>query len=257
MLNNPEPSMDSRCLESAICVQNVNDQCVLQFTLVIASGCVLHRPLSQVIHCQVYYFTEALWQATARQGKNSTSLFTSPSRVEKHTHNQAKVLTQFSSSPDTSLWGTGPDWLQYYAMLTTSLPSTCPEPHFNFALFFYSFTFSFSPHRPSSHLKQILLDDSQHIQLHTALEMKSIPLYGKGLFPMASTSKQLTKRETLSLVHMSGWVRRKKRKVCFTQDSINFQKLANKCYLLQSTSTSKHVNPTQTYVATCLADKTN
>ena len=36
---------------SAMCVQDVDDQCVLQFTLRRAVCCVLHRPASQVIHC--------------------------------------------------------------------------------------------------------------------------------------------------------------------------------------------------------------
>ena len=35
---------------AAICVQNVDVQCVLQFTLIHAAGCVLHRRTSQVIH---------------------------------------------------------------------------------------------------------------------------------------------------------------------------------------------------------------
>ena len=35
---------------AAVCVQGVDDQCVLQFTLVNAAGCALHRCTSQVIH---------------------------------------------------------------------------------------------------------------------------------------------------------------------------------------------------------------
>ena len=35
---------------AAICVQNVDVQCVLQFTLIHAAGCVLHRRTSRVIH---------------------------------------------------------------------------------------------------------------------------------------------------------------------------------------------------------------
>ena len=38
---------------AAICVRIVDVQCVVQFTLFLALCCVLHRPLSQVIHCQV------------------------------------------------------------------------------------------------------------------------------------------------------------------------------------------------------------
>lgn len=36
--------------EAAMCVRNVDVQCVLQFTLIHAFGCVLHRPMSRVIH---------------------------------------------------------------------------------------------------------------------------------------------------------------------------------------------------------------
>ena len=36
---------------AAICVQSVDVQCVLQFTLIHAAGCVLHRRTSRVIHC--------------------------------------------------------------------------------------------------------------------------------------------------------------------------------------------------------------
>jgi len=35
---------------AAMCVRNVDVQCVLQFTLFHAVGCVLHRPTSRVIH---------------------------------------------------------------------------------------------------------------------------------------------------------------------------------------------------------------
>ena len=37
-------------LRSAICVQNIDVQCVLQFTLSLAFCCVLHRHMSRVIH---------------------------------------------------------------------------------------------------------------------------------------------------------------------------------------------------------------
>lgn len=39
-----------RGVRTAICVQNANDQCVLQFTLLLAAGCVLHRRTSRAIH---------------------------------------------------------------------------------------------------------------------------------------------------------------------------------------------------------------
>ena len=51
--------------EAAMCVQGVDVQCVLQFTLIHAAGCALHRRASRVIHCPklfqnfVFYFPPA------------------------------------------------------------------------------------------------------------------------------------------------------------------------------------------------------
>lgn len=42
--------------EAAICVQDVDVQCVLQFTLIHAAGCALHRRTSRVIHRLELYF---------------------------------------------------------------------------------------------------------------------------------------------------------------------------------------------------------
>lgn len=36
--------------EAAMCVQDIDVQCVLQFTLIHAAGCALHRHTSRVIH---------------------------------------------------------------------------------------------------------------------------------------------------------------------------------------------------------------
>lgn len=41
--------------EAAMCVQDVDVQCVLQFTLVHAAGCALHRHTSRVIHRSELY----------------------------------------------------------------------------------------------------------------------------------------------------------------------------------------------------------
>jgi hypothetical protein len=46
----PETGVASGLPEAAICVQDVDVQCVLQFTLVNAAGCALHRHTSRVIH---------------------------------------------------------------------------------------------------------------------------------------------------------------------------------------------------------------
>ena len=35
---------------AAMCVQDVDVQCVLQFTLILAASCALHRHTSRVIH---------------------------------------------------------------------------------------------------------------------------------------------------------------------------------------------------------------
>lgn len=42
--------MASGIPEAAICVQDIDVQCVLQFTLLHAAGCALHRHTSRVIH---------------------------------------------------------------------------------------------------------------------------------------------------------------------------------------------------------------
>ena len=42
---------------AAMCVRNVDDQGVLQFTLILAAGCVLHRRTSRVIHRQELFLS--------------------------------------------------------------------------------------------------------------------------------------------------------------------------------------------------------
>ena len=49
-LTDPETGVAPGNTGAAICVQNVDVQCVLQFTLIHAAGCVLHRHTSRVIH---------------------------------------------------------------------------------------------------------------------------------------------------------------------------------------------------------------
>lgn len=39
-----------------MCVRKISAQCVLQFTPSLAAGCVLHRPVSRVIHCSELSF---------------------------------------------------------------------------------------------------------------------------------------------------------------------------------------------------------
>ncbi len=49
-LTDPETGVASGLPEAAICVQDIDVQCVLQFTLIHAAGCALHRHTSRVIH---------------------------------------------------------------------------------------------------------------------------------------------------------------------------------------------------------------
>ena len=51
----PQPDMAAGEPAAAICVQDVDVQGVLQFTLIHAVGCALHRRTSRVIHCLEYY----------------------------------------------------------------------------------------------------------------------------------------------------------------------------------------------------------
>lgn len=46
----PETGLAPGGPEAATCVQDLDAQCVLQFTLIIAAGCALHRSTSRVIH---------------------------------------------------------------------------------------------------------------------------------------------------------------------------------------------------------------
>ena len=46
----PETGVASGMPEAAMCVQDIDVQCVLQFTLLHAAGCALHRHTSRVIH---------------------------------------------------------------------------------------------------------------------------------------------------------------------------------------------------------------
>ncbi len=50
VLTDPETGVASGLPEAAMCVQDIDAQCVLQFTLVHAAGCALHRLASRVIH---------------------------------------------------------------------------------------------------------------------------------------------------------------------------------------------------------------
>ena len=49
-VQDPETDVAPGLPEAAIRVQNIDAQCVLQFTLLLAASCVLHRRPSRVIH---------------------------------------------------------------------------------------------------------------------------------------------------------------------------------------------------------------
>lgn len=55
----PETGVASGLPEAAMCVQDIDVQCVLQFTLVNAAGCALHRHTSRVIHRLEFSFSIA------------------------------------------------------------------------------------------------------------------------------------------------------------------------------------------------------
>ena len=52
--------------EAAICVQGIDVQCVLQFTLIHAAGCALHRRTSRVIHRSKLCFFFSSYREFAR-----------------------------------------------------------------------------------------------------------------------------------------------------------------------------------------------
>ncbi len=61
-----------------MCVQDVDVQCVLQFTLINAVGCALHRHTSRVIHRLELYLSEtALGKGTRSRGGETERSFPS------------------------------------------------------------------------------------------------------------------------------------------------------------------------------------
>ena len=55
--------------EAAICVQDIDVQCVLQFTLIHAASCALHRRTSRVIHRSKLLLVCCLTQASGEKLK--------------------------------------------------------------------------------------------------------------------------------------------------------------------------------------------
>ena len=69
----PETGVATGVPEAAICVQDIDVQCVLQFTLLNAAGCALHRHTSRVIH-RLEWFTFIVWIDLPRRFNHTTSL---------------------------------------------------------------------------------------------------------------------------------------------------------------------------------------
>ena len=64
----PETGVASGLPEAAMCVQDIDVQCVLQFTLIHAAGCALHRHTSRVIHrLELYRFSVTTVYASRRR----------------------------------------------------------------------------------------------------------------------------------------------------------------------------------------------
>ena len=67
--------MASGIPEAAICVQDIDVQCVLQFTLLHAAGCALHRHTSRVIHRLELYRVHLSQTGRCRRRRRRSRLF--------------------------------------------------------------------------------------------------------------------------------------------------------------------------------------
>lgn len=68
---------------AAICVQSVDVQCVLQFTLIHAAGCVLHRRTSRVIHRLKLFSLVRFLKKAASRGKTASPAGEACQRTEQ------------------------------------------------------------------------------------------------------------------------------------------------------------------------------
>ena len=87
---------------AAICVQSVDVQCVLQFTLVHAAGCVLHRRTSRVIHrlklCVKFVFPSSSTRGFSRRGPGPQRLRAVGPAAQEDRRQPREVLTQEQST---------------------------------------------------------------------------------------------------------------------------------------------------------------
>ena len=84
-----------------MCVRNADDHCVLQFTLILAAGCVLHRRTSRVIHRRELFRLRPTWvgRPTAplsRPGQGARREGGPPARVLKE---MALSITEVMTAP--------------------------------------------------------------------------------------------------------------------------------------------------------------
>lgn len=70
----PETGVASGVPEAAICVQDLDVQCVLQFTLINAAGCALHRRTNRVIHRQECFHVRPLRRRRSTEPTESAAV---------------------------------------------------------------------------------------------------------------------------------------------------------------------------------------
>ena len=68
----PQPGVAAEGSAAAICVQGVDVQGVLQFTLIHAVGCALHRRTSRVIHRLEWFFSTTCQKVAVLLGRPSS-----------------------------------------------------------------------------------------------------------------------------------------------------------------------------------------
>ena len=90
--------------EAAMCVQDVDVQCVLQFTLIHAAGCALHRPPSRVIHHLELSKKDAkfdLLGSTPHERRASATRIANTPLSEKHSFTKRSYLGAYNVGPMT------------------------------------------------------------------------------------------------------------------------------------------------------------
>ena len=81
--------------EAAICVQDLDVQCVLQFTLINAAGCALHRRTNRVIHRQECLSRLSL---ASRQRPPPTAVGDDAVRIQRNAYRRKRPVRSSSTS---------------------------------------------------------------------------------------------------------------------------------------------------------------